>query len=401
MGQNVMGKAFPDLLAYRKDPDTGVYDVLAAELKRDEESEFREDQGEWLDAFSAMGITTQVWYGDNPDDLSKLYDILENGTAGYTSVTRPPARTSYDSSRLYSWEQFFNNEVNDAAMHHGWRLFHADGFRVVRGRNFPHWTMFRQDAETGKYEMFTATFKRGAWEDEDQDEWLDAFKQKGITTKVWFGDNLEDLEELYAVLDNGTVGQDSTTKLPSFVTSPIPLNFGVVMANTIEHIEGNEMTTGGKASLRRMDPTNPNGAAFWNLMTQPGLECVNPKKWALITHGIALMAHGGGIAHCARTPIGRTLYLGGGQQPSERSFYSEDRLSTLLAARGPAFHNLLARLFRLMANEGCAFNWCEMAWFILNEGDNEEEAEKARAEIARAYYRAARRGPRQSDKQGG
>ena len=45
----------------------------------------------------------------------------------------------------------------------------------------------------------------------------------------------------------------------------------------------------------------------------------------------------------------------------------------------------------MLANEGSAFNWREMAWFILNEGYNEEEADKSRIEIARAYYRAERR----------
>ena len=397
VGESIRGIGFPDLMAYRKDPETGVYDVLAAELKRDEKSELGEEQGQWLDALAGMGITTQVWYGDSPDDLNKLYDILENGTTGYASVTRPPPRTS-KPNRIYSWEGFFNNEVNDAAMHHGWRLFHVDGFRVVRGKDFPRWTMFRQSAETGKYEMLVATLRRGASTEQDADEggWLDAFKQKGVTTQVWRGDYQEDLAELYDILDNGTVGQQSITKLPLLVTSPIPANFGIVLPNTVDLIEGDEMTTGDKASLRRMDPTNPNSAAFWKLMSQRGMDGVDVRKWGLITHGIALMAHGAGVAHRARTPVGRTLYLGGEQQPGERGFYSEDRLATLLAARGPALHRLLARLFRLLANEGCAFNWREMAWFILNEGYNEEQAEQSRIRIAREYYRAERRGSQSS-----
>ena len=301
-GGNISGEGCPDLLAYRHDPKTGVYDVLAAELKKDERSEFSEEQERWLEAFAGMGITTQIWYGNSPDDLNKLYDILENGTAGYASVTRPPPRTAQDFNRHYSWEQFFNNEVNAAAMQHGWRLFHADGFRVVRGRDFPHWTMFRQDARTGKYEMLIASLQQGLREDGDQVGWLDAFKQKGITTKIWRGGNPEDLNELYGILDNGTIGQNSVTKLPSPPKSPIPANFGVVLSNTIDHIEGDEMTTGEKASLRRMDPDNPDSAIFWELISQQGMEGVDVNKWALVTHGIALMAHGSGVAHRAGTP---------------------------------------------------------------------------------------------------
>ena len=400
MGQHVRGKGFPDLVAYRMDPDTGVYDVLAAELKKDEDSELREDQERWLEALAGMGITTQVWYGDSAEDLSKLYDILENGTAGYASVTRPPPRVPESSNRHYSWEQFFNNDVNDAAMHHGWRLFHVDGFQVVRGRDFPRWTMFRQDTETGKYEMLIASLRRGAWEDVDHGEWLDAFKQKGITSKVWRGYNLEDLDELYGILENGTVGHTSATKSPALIATPIPSNFGVVLANTIDHIEGEEITTGEKASLRRMNPSNPESTTFWKLMTQRGMDHVDWRKWGLITHGIALMAHGAGKAHVPRMPVGRSLYLGSEQQPGQRGFYSEDRLATLLAARGPTLHALLARLFRLLANEGCAFDWCEMARFILNEGFNESRADEARIEIAREYYRAAARGSQQSESQG-
>ena len=398
IGEIVRGKGVPDLVAYRKNPDTGVYEVLAAELKREEESEWREGQKEWLEAFAAMGITTQVWYSDNRKDRDKLYDILENGTAGYTSVTEAPPRKTEDTNRLYSWEGFFNNEVNDTAMHRGWRIFHADGFNVVRGKDFPHWTMFRQNAETGKYEMLVAALKQYTNEEfrGGQEEWLEAFKGMGITTKVWRGNSLDDLSELYDVMEKGTAGHDSVTKLPPRVISQIPANFGVIMANTIEYIEGNEMTTGEKSSLRRMDPANPGSSVFWKLMAQRGMDGVNVGKWGLITHGIASMSHGTGVAHSPRRPVGQVLYEGNGDGAA-RGFYSEDRLATLLSARGETLYRLLARLFRMLANEGCSFNWWEMAWLILNEGYNEAEADKSRIEIARAYYRAEQRSNRQSE----
>ena len=298
-------------------------------------------------------------------------------------------------------EWFFNREVHEHAIHHGWRPFHVDRFRVVRGIGFPDLAMFRQNPETGSFEMLVAELKRDAESEfgEGQEEWLEAFRQMGITTKVWRGDSPDDRQEMYDILENGTLGHESTTKLISTASSsPIPFNFGVVIGNTIESIESPEFTTGESASLRRMDPASPNSSAFWKLMSQRGMpEQAGVEKWALIMHGIALMAHGAGNgrAHRPRTPVGRTLYLGSAQQPVDRGFYSEDRLATLLTARGPALRRLLARLFRILANEGCSFNWREMAWFILNEGYNEEDAEKSRIEIARGYYRTAPRGPRQ------
>ena len=160
------------------------------------------------------------------------------------------------------------------------------------------------------------------------------------------------------------------------------------------------MTTGEKASLQRMKPGEPNGAVFWKLVSQRGMpRNLEVGKWGLITHGIALMAHSANRAHDPRRPVGQMLYEGN-RDRTTRGFYSEDRLSTLLSARGPTLHHLLARMFRMLANEGCAFNWREMAWFILNEGYNEVEADKSRIEIARAYYQAERRSTQAAESAG-
>lgn len=293
-------------------------------------------------------------------------------------------------------EWFFNREVHEHAIHHGWRPFHVERFRVVRGRGFPDLAMFRQHPETGEFEMLVAELKRDTASEfgEGQKEWLEAFKKMGITTKVWRGDNHDDRREMYDIIETGTAGHDSVAELaPVSSNSPIPGNFGIAIVNTIESIESPEMTTGESASLRRMTPANPNSATFWKLMSQRGMpRKAGIEKWALIMHGIALMAHGTGTAHRPGSLVGKTLYLGAETEPGERGFYSEDRLATLLAARGAALHSLLSRLFRMLSNERGAFNWREMAWFILNEGYNEVQAEQSRIEIARAYYQTARRG---------
>jgi hypothetical protein len=54
-------------------------------------------------------------------------------------------------------------------------------------------------------------------------------------------------------------------------------------------------------------------------------------------------------------------------------------------------------MFRMLASNGVTFNWREMAQFILNEGYDEEAAERARRRIARDYYTAERRSLQTSD----
>lgn len=172
----------------------------------------------------------------------------------------------------------------------------------------------------------------------------------------------------------------------------------VRMAGTIAQYA--EHRRGDLAELRRMDPDKPDAAAFWRLMGQ--LDLLNSseeveRKWGLIIHGIALMTptnNGQGnpnTAHNGSMPVGRALYLGGESQRSA-AFYSEARLNRLLTSGGPMLRTLLTRMFRMLSAGGVAFNWREMAQYILNEGlDDDTAFEQNRRRIAREYYRAERR----------
>ena len=282
-------------------------------------------------------------------------------------------------------ERFFNNEVLDEAVHHGWRPFHVDGFRVARGRGFPDIVMFRKDEVTGGIDMLVAELKKSVESEvrKEQSEWLEAFEQIGITTRVWRSDSVDDRAELGNIIQNGTTGIVSPTPATQDKRkSSIPRNFQLVMTNTIETIEGNELRTGDKASLRRMNPANPDRPMFWRIMSQKGIpRNADVQKWGVIINGIALMAHHS-RAHRETTPVGKALF---------DVVDNENRLSMLLAARGTILHSILTRLFRRLATAGQPFDWLEMAWFILNEGLNEKEADISRMKIARAYYRAERR----------
>lgn len=292
-------------------------------------------------------------------------------------------------------ESTFTDQVIDEAHHYGWQPFHLrdrHSIHIIRGRGFPDLVMYRKDADTGRTELIAAELKRGYDSElrDEQTEWLEALGQH-IPAYEWRPDNWDEIE---STLRNGPTDGDSphTGRENRQRSGQIPGNFGNVITNLAETIEAQEFGTGNRARLRRMDYRAPDSPIFWQLMVRDGMPR-NPDiaKWGLILHGIALMSHGSEFAHQSRIPVGRTLYCGSEQQPGERGFYSEDRLAKLLSARGPALHSLLARLFRLLANEGCAFNWREMAWFILNEGYREQEAEESRIKIARDYFRVAPR----------
>ena len=165
-------------------------------------------------------------------------------------------------------------------------------------------------------------------------------------------------------------------------------------------IASRKFRRGDLAHLRRMDPDAPDTAACWRLMAEREL-VGNPAweaKWALILHGIALMTRTSGgetagrLAHDRRIPVGQALYLGGDPGRLGVGFYREARLNRLLTARGPMLRMLLARMFRMMAAADQPFNWGEMAQFILYDGHDEEQAERARRRIASDYYQAERRG---------
>lgn len=155
------------------------------------------------------------------------------------------------------------------------------------------------------------------------------------------------------------------------------------------------------AGLRRMIPDEPGTTAvYWKLTAEKNLlgNPVTENKWALILHGIALMTGttDGQSAHDGYMPIGRALFLGGDANRREGGYYSETRLNRFLTARGDMLRTLLARMFRMMASANQPFNWREMAWFILNDGYNEDAAEQARRNIARYYYEAQNRAKRQT-----
>lgn len=305
----------------------------------------------------------------------------------------------------YRSERDFGEDVLEEARRRGWQPFHLrdrDSMSIVRGRGFPDLVMYRKDPRTGRAELVAAELKRDSTSElrDDQEDWIDALDQHFPAFR-W---RPKDWDEIERVLRDGPIGvrpasiRSSSTISGILRRSQIPSNFSMVIKGIAETIESKEFETGDRAHLRRMDPNRPDTAAFWRLMAAEGIPR-NPDigKWGLILHGIAIMAHGADRAHAPNRSVGQVLYEGGSNRA--QGFYSEHRLATLLSAEGHTLTRLLARLFRMLASDGCSFDWCEMAWFILNEGRDEEQANESRYKIASKYYQAERRAKRAESQQ--
>lgn len=195
-----------------------------------------------------------------------------------------------------------------------------------------------------------------------------------------------------------------TTEAPVLLTESDP-SWGGIAVRIARRLARDDFPRGDLASLRRMSPgSGRDAAAFWRLAARyellgaPSIE----RKWALIIHGIALMtptAAGDGArlgAHEPSTSVGAALFGANDEASRESGFFSELRLNRLLTARGDVLQVLLARMFRMIGASGVAFDWREMARFVLLDGFEPAGAERARQRIARDYFRAEFQAERQS-----
>lgn len=301
------------------------------------------------------------------------------------------------------WE--FTNAVIELAKGHGWIPFHIprrayENAKIPAG--FPDLMLRRRD-EAGRSSLIFAELKTNDKETsivrEPQQEFLEDLAQH-VPTFVF---RYQDWDYVERILRDGP--PDKTGHIiepsPEVIRSdpwlPPQRSLFAIVYDLVEDIEN--LSTGKRAELRRMDPDAPDAAAFWRLLAyrellgNPTLE----RKWALILHGIALMTGTADrrSAHDGSMPVGQALFFGGDARRTA-AFYSETRLNRLLTARGPMLRVLLARLFRMLAAANQPFNWREMTSFILNDGYNEKQAEAARRGIARTYYQAERRNAPQS-----
>ncbi len=142
------------------------------------------------------------------------------------------------------------------------------------------------------------------------------------------------------------------------------------------HMEREDYPAGQLASLRRLQPARPEGAAFWLLVNTHAPVALDNER---AERAVAITINGMAIAHpFHRSPERRSL----GFAMAEAEI-SEARLLRLLRTDAEALPGEVRRLARLMGSKGDAgrFDWFDV--FALAYWPNDA----IRRRIAKDYYR--------------
>ena len=311
------------------------------------------------------------------------------------------------------FERPFTNEVIRYAREHRWTVFHIhdqDSYenyrKIASGGGFPDLILHRFDI-LGKPSMIVAELKTDADYSivkPSQEPWLEAYGQF-IPTFVWRPSDWPQIEQ---VLRDGPILASESRKpepTPQLMEEEkvLPNYLNNIINGLRDEIREQEFSRGDHAQLRRMDPSDPGPAVFWRLYAGRNLSQIggadSEKKWATIIQGIALLSeHDRG----SQKRFGRAIFEGDDPNRSN-PFYNERRLARLLVARGQTFRTLLRRAFRMLVDTGQCIYWPQVAKLALNDGYNEEEAERVRHEIASDYFRseaiAQRRAPQTTNQE--
>lgn len=171
---------------------------------------------------------------------------------------------------------------------------------------------------------------------------------------------------------------ESTPEKPApFRPAPKPLQS---TADALHRALGG-MSTGDRASLRKMRPDDLHQPAFWKLSTgllQASLPADSSpwrdeqeRRWAVVL-AVAAAAN-----HAPAMRLGAAL---------ARANVAEVRLTRLLRARGDQLPDAVRTLAHQLVTAAVPFDFADLAWLVLSEGRDDEE--RARQQIARDFYRS-------------
>jgi len=139
-------------------------------------------------------------------------------------------------------------------------------------------------------------------------------------------------------------------------------------------------STADLAAIRRMNPSDPSGAAvvLYRLLGSLGINGPQARPWALIVHCLALAR---GKHRTGGPGVGKALVEIG---------YGEARLQMLLRADFETLADVLPRLARRLHSRNQLMDWWPLAHLVLGSATDPERAQRAREQIARDYVIASR-----------
>jgi CRISPR type I-E-associated protein CasB/Cse2 len=158
----------------------------------------------------------------------------------------------------------------------------------------------------------------------------------------------------------------------------------VLVARLAGRFQGEGMSNGDRANLRRMDPRKPGRAslALYRLFADVGLAPRGEemtRRWTLVVHCLAL-ARG---RHAKEAPTGKVLF----DLP-----LTEGRFNMLMAADMEVLFDLLPRLARRLDAKPAVINWGPLALLALY-GDakmGDRQRQQIAQEFARASYKSSK-----------
>ena len=160
-----------------------------------------------------------------------------------------------------------------------------------------------------------------------------------------------------------------------------------VVHRIVGEIEHEVLSPGEVAGLRRLDPEQPGGAAFWKAVVfhlEPAGQLRGADaevRWALILRAIGELY----ALHRRRRRLGQALAAGG---------VSEMRLVRLLRADLGTLAGTLSAVCRQLASAGESVDLADLAWLVVTArgtGGTRGGEERVRRQIARDYYRGLRK----------
>jgi|GEM_PF-440545 CRISPR system Cascade subunit CasB len=181
--------------------------------------------------------------------------------------------------------------------------------------------------------------------------------------------------------ESNTVNEGPATAIDTTESRRSTIDFGKAVGKIASMMQGDGLSTGDMAELRRISPDRPFTPALWRLLLTLELDespewlsqKTRERRWATLLMG---MAHCAGL-HDYHTSFGKALAEAG---------WSELRFVQLMRAKGQTLEKHLRRVAQFLSGKNQQANWVDVLWLLFSQSG--EKGENIRLSISRSYYSA-------------